>query len=86
MTSPYVLWYSGTYSATHNESLCGSPVWRVGYLLALVGMAEVAALLHGADGVKRTQLLRAFTTLLVLAPVLLLVAALTGNDYTVLPG
>jgi len=36
----------------------GSPVWRIGYLLALIGLAAVAALLHGSDGAKRATLRR----------------------------
>ena len=85
MTSPYVLWYSGTDGDASNEALGGSPVWRIGYLLALIGLAAVTALLHGADGAKRALLRRAFAGLAVLAVVLLLVAALTGPDFTVLP-
>ena len=85
MTSPYVLWYSGTDSDTANEALGGSPLWRVGYLLALIGLAAVAALLHGSDGAKRAALRRAFGGLAVLAVVMLLVAALTGPDFAVLP-
>jgi len=85
MTSPYVLWYSGTDSAEQNEALGGSPLWRVGYLLALIALAAIAALLHGADGPKRAALQRALVGAAVIAVVLLLVAALTGPDYQVMP-
>ena len=85
MTSPYVLWYSGTDSAEQNEALGGSPVWRVGYLLTLIALAAIAALLHGSDGSTRARLQRAFAGAVVLAVVLLLVAALTGPDYQVMP-
>jgi len=85
MTSPYVLWYSGTDSAEQNEALGGSPLWRVGYLLALIALAAIAALLHGADGRKKATLQRALVGAAVIAVVLLLVAALTGPDYQVMP-
>jgi hypothetical protein len=85
MTSPYVLWYSGTDSAEQNEALGGSPVWRIGYVLALIALAAVTALLHGSDGAKRALLQRAFAGIGLLTVVLLLVAALTGPDFTVMP-
>jgi hypothetical protein len=85
MTSPYVLWYSGTDSDAVNEALGGSPVWRLGYLLVLIALAAVTALLHGSDGARRVLLQRWFAGLGVLAVVLLLVAALSGHDFTVMP-
>lgn len=82
MTSPYVLWYSGTDDDRVNEALGGSPVWRLAYLLALIGLAGVTALLHGAAGSSRTTLRRWWVAAIVAAVLTLLVAALTGHDYT----
>ena len=75
----------GTDSDAQNEALGGSPLWRVGYLLALIALAAIAALLHGSDGARRALLQRAFAGAAVLAVVLLLVAALTGPDYQLMP-
>ncbi len=54
MTGPFVLWITGTGTDPH--LLGGSPVWRLGYVIALIGLAAVSALLHGSDGRTRETL------------------------------
>jgi hypothetical protein len=82
MSAPFVLWISGTTEDPTHDVLGGSPVWRVGYLLALIGLAAVAALLHGSSGRTRSMLRRWFAGLATAAVVLWLVASLTGPAFT----
>jgi hypothetical protein len=84
MTSPYVLWYSGTDSDTTVDALGGSPTLRVAYVLTLIGLAATAALLHGASGAQRETLRRWFAGFAVAAVAALLVAALTGPEFVTL--
>ena len=56
----------------------GSPVWRLGYIVALIGLAAGAALLHGATGRTRETLRRWLVGLAITAVAFLLVASLTG--------
>lgn len=55
-------WSSGA-PGQGNWVLPGSPVWRLGYLSALCGLAAVAAVLHRARGMTRRRLLIAFAIL-----------------------
>jgi hypothetical protein len=71
--------------AENSARLGGSPVWRVGCLLALVGLAAVAALLHGSGGPGRGRLQRILLALAVAAVAVLVVASLTGPTLVDLP-
>jgi hypothetical protein len=82
MSSPFVLWISGTTEDPTHDVLGGSSVWRVGYVLALIGLAAVAALLHGSSGRTRSLLRGWFAALAAAALVLWLVASLTGPAFT----
>jgi hypothetical protein len=84
MSAPFVLWISGTTEDPSHEVLGGSPVWRVGYVVALIGLAAVTALLHGASGHTRATLQQWFAGMLVAAVALWVVASLTGPAYAVL--
>jgi hypothetical protein len=86
MSSPFVLWYSGSDEDQTLDVLGGSPTLRVLYLLTLIGLAAATALLHGASGVRRELLRRWVVGLAVAAVVTLLLAALTGPDFVTLPG
>ena len=81
MSAPFGLWISGTTEDPTHDVLGGSPVWRVGYLLALIGLAAVAALLHGSSGRTRSTLRGWFAGLATAAVVLWLVASLTGPAF-----
>ncbi len=82
MSAPFVLWISGTTEDPSHDVLGGSPLWRVGYLLALIGLAAVTALLHGSSGRTRSLLRSWFAGLATAAFVLWLVASLTGPAFT----
>ena len=82
MTTPFTVWFSALEDENENGYFGGSPTWRVAYVLSLIGLAAVAALLHGATGRTRAQLLRAFAGLGVLAVTTLLIAALPGPTLT----
>jgi hypothetical protein len=81
MSAPFVLWISGTTEDPTHDVLGGSPVWRVGYLLALIGLAAVTALLHGSSGRTGSTLRGWFAGLATAAFVLWLVASLTGPAF-----
>ena len=84
MSAPFVLWISGTTEDPTHDVLGGSPVWRVGYVLALIGLAAVTALLHGSTGRTRSTLRRWFAAMAVAAVALWLVASLTGPAFVTL--
>ena len=86
MSSPFVLWYSGTNSDPTLDVLGGSPVLRLLYLLALIGLAATTALLHGASGDTHVVLRRTFRGFVVAAVATLLLAALVGPDFVTVPG
>jgi hypothetical protein len=81
MSAPFVLWISGTTEDPTHDVLGGSPVWRVGYLLALIGLAAVTALLHGSAGRTGSTLRGWVAGLATAAFVLWLVASLTGPAF-----
>jgi hypothetical protein len=85
MSSPYVLWYSGTKEDPTLDVLGGSPTLRVLYLLTLIGLAASTAMLHGAAGARQQLLRRWVVGLAVAAVMTMLVAALTGPDFVTLP-
>jgi hypothetical protein len=78
MTGPFVLWITGSDSDPDLGMMGGSPIWRIGYVLALIGLAAVTALLHGSTGATRALLRRWLVALSGAAVALLLVASLTG--------
>jgi hypothetical protein len=78
MSAPYTLWITGDDSGTDNGAMGGSPLWRIGYVAALVALAAVTAMLHGSVGRTRARLTRWFAGLIVASLALLLVAAMTG--------
>ena len=78
MSAPFVLWITGSDSDPQPGAMGGSPVWRIAYVLALIGLAAVTALLHGSTGGTRAQLRRWLVALSVVAVALLLMASLTG--------
>ena len=82
MSSPFVLWISGTTEDPTHDVLGGSPVWRVGYILALIGLAAVAALLHGSSGRTRSLLRGWFAAVAAAAFALWVVASLAGPAFT----
>jgi hypothetical protein len=84
MTSPYVLWITGSDSDPDLGAMGGSPVWRLGYVVALIGLAAVSALLHGATGRTRETLKRWLVGLGIAAVAFLLVASLTGPTLVTL--
>ena len=64
MTSPFVLWISGTRRRPDARARWAArPVWRLGYLLALIGLAAVTALLHGSTGAPAQRSRRWFVGL-----------------------
>ncbi len=79
-----MLWISGTTEDPTHDVLGGSPVWRVGYVLALIGLAAVTALLHGSTGRTRVHAAPWFAALAVAAVALWLVASLTGPAFVTL--
>ena len=58
----------------------GSLAWHVPYVACLCLLAALAALLHGSTGRRRTLILRAGWSTLVVALVLLVVSATTGHE------
>jgi hypothetical protein len=84
MTSPYVLWITGADSDPELGAMGGSPVWRLGYIVALIGLAAVSALLHGATGRTHAVLTRWLVGFAVTAVAFLLIASLTGPTLVML--
>jgi hypothetical protein len=82
MTAPFVLWASALEDESEHGYFGGSPTWRVAYVVALIGLAAVAALLHGATGPARARLLLVFAGLGAFAIATLLIAALPGPTLT----
>jgi hypothetical protein len=78
MSAPFVLWVTGSDSDPTPGVLGGSPVWRVGYVLALIGLAATAAMLHGSAGSVRGRLQRLLALLAAAAVALLVVASVSG--------
>jgi len=84
MSSPFVLWITGSDSDPDLGAMGGSPVWRLGYVVALIGLAAVTALLHGATGRTRETLGRWLVGLGIVAVAFLVVASLTGPTLVML--
>jgi hypothetical protein len=78
MTGPFVLWITGSDNDPDLGMMGGSPVWRLGYVVALIGLAAVSALLHGATGRTHAVLKRWLVGLAITAVAFLLIASLTG--------
>lgn len=78
MSSPFVLWITGADSDPDLGMMGGSPLWRLVYVPALIGLAAATALLHGSTGRTRTVLGLVLVGLSVVAVAALLVASLTG--------
>jgi hypothetical protein len=84
MTSPFVLWITGSDSDPDLGMMGGSPVWRLPYVVALIGLAAATALLHGSTGRTRVLLQRVLVALSVVAVASLLIASLTGPTLVTL--
>ena len=79
LAGPFSLMMTGADSEqTFRQA--GSWAWRVPYVACLCLLAAEAALLHGASGPRRTLILRAGWSTLVVALVLLAISATTGPE------
>lgn len=65
------------------DTFAGSPGWYLMWLLALCALATVAALLHRAEGLVRTRLMRLGPALLATAAVFLVLATTQGPQHVV---
>jgi hypothetical protein len=83
VVAPDVGWVSSDSPTAEPWIAGGSPLWHLGYITALCGLAATAATLHDAWGTQRATLIRTFVLLSAVALVSLALAA--APDPTRIP-
>lgn len=75
LNTPFTLW---TTSGGADSVRGGSPLWYLGYIVLLCGLAATAAMLHEARGAQRSRLVRVLGLLTVLALACLALAVVSN--------
>jgi len=86
LNAPFAGWVSSDSAAGAVSWVAGgSPVWYLGYVTFLCGVAASAAMLHEAWGAQRMRLVRIWAVLVVLALVSLTLAVASDPTRILLP-